>query len=163
MVESAHHRLSITAQCRLLRISRSSYYYAPVPETDETLALMTVIDATFLDCPWYGSRQMARHLRRELHQQAALFDDVAEVGESVDPGQLCAEQGNRGQDEAVGPATGRVGEVRPAFDAALRVGAADHPGRRAGHGGGAARRRGAGGAAAHHRAAAPGVGDRPGR
>jgi len=25
---------------------------------------MTVIDATFLNCPWYGSRQMARHLRR---------------------------------------------------------------------------------------------------
>ena len=64
MVEPAHHRLSISAQCRLLRISRSSYYYAPVPETDETLALMTVIDTTFLDCPWYGSRQMARHLRR---------------------------------------------------------------------------------------------------
>ena len=64
MVEPAHHRLSISTQCRLLRISRSSYYYAPVPETDETLALMTVIDTTFLDCPWYGSRQMARHLRR---------------------------------------------------------------------------------------------------
>ncbi len=64
MVEPAHHRLSISAQCRLVRISRSSYYYAPVPETDETLALMTVIDTTFLDCPWYGSRQMARHLRR---------------------------------------------------------------------------------------------------
>ncbi|MDR6790034.1 putative transposase, partial [Sphingomonas sp. BE138] len=68
MVEPAHHRLSISAQCRLLRISRSSYYYAPVPETDETLALMTVIDATFLDCPWYGSRQMARHLRRAGHE-----------------------------------------------------------------------------------------------
>ena len=64
MVEPAHHRLSIAAQCRLLRISRSSYYYAPVPETDETLALMTVIDETFMECPWYGSRQMARHLRR---------------------------------------------------------------------------------------------------
>ena len=64
MVEPAHHRLSIAAQCRLLRISRSSYYYTPVPETDETLALMTVIDATFMECPWYGSRQMARHLRR---------------------------------------------------------------------------------------------------
>ncbi|QSR20509.1 hypothetical protein CA833_25650 (plasmid) [Novosphingobium sp. KA1] len=64
MVEAAHHRLSISAQCRLLRISRSSYYYAPVPETDETLALMTVIDETFMECPWYGSRQMARHLRR---------------------------------------------------------------------------------------------------
>ena len=68
MVEAAHPRLSITAQCRLLRISRSSYYYAPVPETDETLALMTVIDATFMDCPWYGSRQMARHLRRAGHE-----------------------------------------------------------------------------------------------
>ena len=64
MVEPAHHCLSISAQCRLLRISRSSYYYAPVPETDETLALMTVIDETFMECPWSGSRQMARHLRR---------------------------------------------------------------------------------------------------
>lgn len=68
MVEPAYHRLSIAAQCRLLRISRSSYYYAPVPETDETLALMTVIDETFMDCPWYGSRQMARHLRRAGHE-----------------------------------------------------------------------------------------------
>jgi putative transposase len=68
MVEVAHSRLSISAQCSLLRISRSSYYYAPVPETDETLGLMTVIDETFMECPWYGSRQMARHLRRAGHQ-----------------------------------------------------------------------------------------------
>lgn len=68
MVEPPHHRLAISAQCRLLSISRSSYYYAPVPETNETLALMTEIDATFLDCPWYGSRQMARHLRRAGHE-----------------------------------------------------------------------------------------------
>ena len=67
MVEPAH-RLSISAQCRLLSISRSSYYYAPVPETDETLALMAVIDETFRECPGYGSRQMARHLRRAGHE-----------------------------------------------------------------------------------------------
>ena len=67
MIEPAHHRLSVSAQCRLLRISRSAYYYAPVPETDETLVLMEVIDTTFLDCPWYGSRQMARHLKRIGH------------------------------------------------------------------------------------------------
>lgn len=54
-------------QCRLLSISRSSYYYTPVPETDDTLALMTVIDETFMECPCYGSRQMARHLRRLGH------------------------------------------------------------------------------------------------
>ena len=66
-IDPAHHCLSIAAQCRLLSISRSSYYYAPVPETAETLALMRVIDAAFLDMPWYGSRQMVRHLRREGH------------------------------------------------------------------------------------------------
>ena len=67
MIEPAHQRLSIAAQCRLLSISRSSYYYAPVPETEVTLALMRVIDAVFLDMPWYGSRQMVRHLRRNGH------------------------------------------------------------------------------------------------
>ena len=41
-----------------------SYYYVPVPETEETLTLMRMIDAAFLDMPWYGSRQMVRHLRR---------------------------------------------------------------------------------------------------
>jgi putative transposase len=67
MIEPAHAWLSISAQCRLLSISRSSYYYAPVPETEDTLALMRVIDAAFLDMPWYGSRQMVRHLRRIGH------------------------------------------------------------------------------------------------
>ena len=67
MIEREHARLSIAAQCRLVSISRSSFYYAPVPETAETLALMALIDASFLDHPWYGSRQMARHLQRLGH------------------------------------------------------------------------------------------------
>jgi len=67
MVEPAHPQLSITAQCRLLSISRSGYYYAPVPEGAPTLALMALIDQVFMDCPWYGSRQMARHLQRLGH------------------------------------------------------------------------------------------------
>ncbi len=67
MIEREHASLSITAQCRLVSISRSSFYYAPVPETAETLVLMAVIDASFLDHPWYGSRQMARHLCRLGH------------------------------------------------------------------------------------------------
>lgn len=65
MIEPNHARLSIAAQCRLVAIGRSSFYYRPVPESAETLALMRAIDAAFLDCPWYGSRQMARHLGRE--------------------------------------------------------------------------------------------------
>lgn len=67
MIERDHASLSVAAQCRLVSISRSSFYYAPVPETAETLALMAVIDTSFLDHPWYGSRQMARHLNRLGH------------------------------------------------------------------------------------------------
>jgi|TARA_R100000501_G_scaffold6292_1_gene13765 putative transposase len=65
MIEPAHQRLSIARQCRLLSISRSSWYYTPLPESAETLALMRAIDAAFLEMPWYGSRQMVRHLRRD--------------------------------------------------------------------------------------------------
>ena len=34
-------------------------------EHPDALTLMRLIDAQFLETPWYGSRQMARHLRRE--------------------------------------------------------------------------------------------------
>jgi hypothetical protein len=67
MIEPDNPDLSITAQCRLLSISRSGYYYAPVPENGVRLALMAVIDQVFMNCPWYGSRQMARHLQRMGH------------------------------------------------------------------------------------------------
>lgn len=67
MVEPGHPQLPITAQCRLLAISRSGYYYVPMPANAGTLALMALIDQVFMDCPWYGSRQMARHLQRLGH------------------------------------------------------------------------------------------------
>ena len=57
--------LSLSRQCRLLSISRSSFYYAPRGESPENLALMRRIDELFLRCPFYGSRQMVRQLRRE--------------------------------------------------------------------------------------------------
>jgi len=39
---------SLGRQCRLLSISRSSYYYAPEGESPENLALMRRIDGLFL-------------------------------------------------------------------------------------------------------------------
>ena len=64
-VEPHHPELSIVRQCRLLSIARASYYREPSGESAMNLALMRVIDAQFLETPWYGSRQMARHLRRQ--------------------------------------------------------------------------------------------------
>jgi putative transposase len=57
--------LSLSRQCRLLSISRSSFYYAPKGESLENLALMRRIDELFMKYPFYGSRQMVRQLLRE--------------------------------------------------------------------------------------------------
>jgi putative transposase len=67
MIEPDHPQLSIARQCELVSISRSGFYYRPAGETPLNLALMQLIDTQFLETPWYGSRQMARHLRREGH------------------------------------------------------------------------------------------------
>jgi putative transposase len=64
MIEPGHPILSVVRQCELVSISRSGFYYQPVGETELNLALMRLIDAQFLETPWYGSRQMASHLRR---------------------------------------------------------------------------------------------------
>jgi putative transposase len=65
MIEADHPRLSVARQCALVSISRSAFYYRPAGETPLNLALMRLIDEVFLETPWYGSRQMARHLRRQ--------------------------------------------------------------------------------------------------
>jgi len=54
--------LTITRQCELLGLARSTRYYAPVGETDENLALMKRIDVQYLQTPFYGSRKMALEL-----------------------------------------------------------------------------------------------------
>jgi len=65
MIARDHLGLSLSHQCRLLTISRSSFYYAPKGESPANLALMRRIDGLFMNYPFYGSRQMVRQLRRE--------------------------------------------------------------------------------------------------
>jgi putative transposase len=57
--------LSLSRQCEVLSISRSSLYYAAKGESAENLVLMRRIDELFLKYPFYGSRQMTRQLRRD--------------------------------------------------------------------------------------------------
>ena len=68
IVERLYPDLSIVRQCALLQISRSGRYYAPAGESEQTLALMRLIDEAFPECPYYDSRQMIRHLRRLGHR-----------------------------------------------------------------------------------------------
>ena len=65
---SKDHELSQRRQCRLLQLSRSMLYYRPKGESAENLAFMEIIDKQFLETPWYGSRQMARHMKRQGHK-----------------------------------------------------------------------------------------------
>jgi len=64
MVEPGNQELSVVRQCELIGMSRSSWYYQPTGESERNLELMRVIDEAYLKMPWYGSRQMVRHLNR---------------------------------------------------------------------------------------------------
>ena len=65
MIQRDHADFSLSQQCQVLAISRSSFYYTPKGESAENLSLMRRIDELFLKYPFYGSRQMVRQLRRE--------------------------------------------------------------------------------------------------
>ena len=64
MINRDHTDLSLTKQCKLLKISRSSLYYVPVGVSAETLELMNEIDRVFTKYPFFGSRQIAAYLPR---------------------------------------------------------------------------------------------------
>jgi transposase InsO family protein len=56
----------IRAGCELLELSRSTYYYPPMP-VDES-ALETAIDEIAGEFPTYGSRRVTHQLRRAPHE-----------------------------------------------------------------------------------------------
>lgn len=55
--------LSLRRQCQLAGVSRSTYYYEPVPESDENLHLMRLMDEHYLKHPEFGSPRMTDWLR----------------------------------------------------------------------------------------------------
>src|ERR1700731_1478450 len=57
--------LSISRQCTLLGVARSSFYDRPRPESAEELELLKRLDRIFTDCPVYGSRRLQVALLRE--------------------------------------------------------------------------------------------------
>jgi putative transposase len=67
-VDSADRVLSVSQQCELVGLSRSSYYYEPAAESAENLALMVLIDREYTDHPFHGSRGMTSWLWREGYE-----------------------------------------------------------------------------------------------
>ncbi|WNJ17577.1 IS3 family transposase [Pontibacter sp. G13] len=56
-------RLSISAQCELLGLPRSSYYYQPLEESPLNLELMGVLDRIYLRKPYFGRPRLTRAIR----------------------------------------------------------------------------------------------------
>jgi len=56
--------MPVVRQCRLLELSRSTFYYQPVGENAYNLALMRLIDEQFTKRPFYGVPRMTESLRR---------------------------------------------------------------------------------------------------
>ena len=65
-IEGRNKKLSISRQCELLQLPRSSYYRPRDChiEDEENLELMRLIDEEFLRHPFYGSRKMKVYLSR---------------------------------------------------------------------------------------------------
>jgi putative transposase len=57
--------LSISRQCTLLGIARSSFYYQPRPPSAAELDLLNRLDRIFTEHPVYGSRRLQVALLRE--------------------------------------------------------------------------------------------------
>ena len=62
------HRLSVSRQCQVLGLPRSTAYYQPVPVSADELTLMRRIDELHLETPCAGSRTLRTFLRKEGHR-----------------------------------------------------------------------------------------------
>ena len=65
LVDHDDQVVPVVAQCKLLKVARSSLYYRPAPVSADDLAVMRRMDELHLAWPFYGSRRMTAVLRRE--------------------------------------------------------------------------------------------------
>ena len=59
------HGLPVKRQAQILRLSRSSVSYRPVPTSESDLTLMRRMDELHLEHPFAGSRMLRDMLRRD--------------------------------------------------------------------------------------------------
>ena len=59
-IEPNHKHLSLSRQCQLLGLARSSWYYEPLGESPENLALMREIDRLYIKRPFFGTRKVRK-------------------------------------------------------------------------------------------------------
>lgn len=68
MIDDNNSKISISRQCELLDLSRSSYYFKEKDLTQEDYQLMNKIDEIFTSHPYYGTRRMSAVLISKGHK-----------------------------------------------------------------------------------------------
>lgn len=63
MIEPSAGTISLRRQCELVGLSRSTWYYEPMPESEENLRVMRLIDEQYTRTPFYGWPRMTAYLR----------------------------------------------------------------------------------------------------
>ena len=64
LIDPNHPYLTIKDQCEALGLNRSTYYYKPIPESEENIHLMKLIEELHYKLPEYGYRKIHIELRR---------------------------------------------------------------------------------------------------
>ena len=62
MIEPSYSLLSISTQCQLLSVSKSSFYYTSTGESGENLAIMRKLDEEYFSTPFYGALRLTAML-----------------------------------------------------------------------------------------------------
>ena len=85
-------RLSISRQCALLSVSRSTYHHRPSPQGTDDLAVMGLIDEIHLELPFYGKGHVVKNTDHYRDPSIRIADYEAKlcamVGDEVGS-QLC--------------------------------------------------------------------------
>ncbi len=68
MIDRGRPKLSVSRQCKLVGVSRSSLYYRPVEASLEDLDIVAKMDRQYLKTPFYGSRRMSVWVRSQGHK-----------------------------------------------------------------------------------------------
>jgi len=80
-IDGSDKKLSISRQCDLLQLPRSSYYRprSSLAEGPDNLELVRLIDEELPRHPFYGSRKMTAYLNRKRIQRLQRFFGVEKL------------------------------------------------------------------------------------
>jgi putative transposase len=62
LIEVDNSIISISRQCEILGVSRSTFYYKPVKKDDGDIKIMNLIDEIYTQYPFYGRRRITAYL-----------------------------------------------------------------------------------------------------